>query len=215
MGSCHSTILSVWKGKWIRALLILPLVGFLASCSERLPAVDPTVDLADVEYRIGPGDVLDVFVWRNPDLTVSGVPVRPDGKLSIPLVEDVVASGKTPTELAADVKTAIALYIKDPLVTITVKQFSGEYGDRVKVIGEAVAPAALPYRKGMGLLDLIISVGGLTEFAAGDKAFILRGEGQQRRKVPVKLDALINSGQLELDIAIQPGDVLVVPEAWF
>lgn len=201
--------------RWrFRVLSLMPMLVLLASCSGQLPVKAVNADVV-TQYRIGPGDVLDVFVWRNPDLSVVGVPVRPDGGLSIPLVEDVVASGKTPTELANDVKTVLATYIKDPLVTITVKQFSGEYGDRVRVIGEATAPVALPYRNGMRLLDLVIAVGGLTEYAAGDKAFILRGQAQQRSKVPVKLDALINGGELELDIALQPGDVLVIPEAWF
>jgi len=193
---------------------LIPLLALQVGCSGQPPVAEQKSDLA-TQYRIGPGDVLDVFVWRNPELSVSAVPVRPDGGLSIPLVEDVAVSGKTPTELASDIEAELATYIKDPLVTITVKEFSGEYGDRVRVIGEAAAPTALPYRNGLRLLDLVIAVGGLTEFAAGDKAFILREQGEQRNRVPVKLDALINGGELERDIALQPGDVLVIPEAWF
>lgn len=214
MGHLITGRYSAWRRRRTAALPLVALFAVLAGCSGKLPVAD-VADTVESQYKIGPGDVLDVFVWRNPDLTVAGVPVRPDGGLSIPLVEDVVANGKTPTELGNDIKTVLATYIKDPLVTITVRQFSGEYGDRVRVIGEATTPAALPYRNGMRLLDLVTAVGGLTEYAAGDKAFILRGGDQQRSRVPVKLDKLINSGDLSLDVALQPGDVLVIPEAWF
>lgn len=213
MGDHRLDILPIRGQRWVGVFVIVFMFGFLAGCRAQ-PTVAEVGAEVDVQYRIGPGDLLDVFVWRNPDLTVAGVPVRPDGRLSIPLVEDLGASGKTPTELADDVSEILAKYIKDPLVTVTVKQFSGDYRDRVRVIGEATSPTALAYRNGMRLLDLVIAVGGLTEFAAGDKAFIWRG-GDQRRKIPVKLDALINSGELDLNILLQPGDVLVVPEAWF
>lgn len=201
-------------GRYAGFCLLISLMVFLAGCAGQSAVVEAEQDFA-TQYRVGPGDVLDVFVWRNPDLSVAGVPVRPDGGLSIPLVEDVSASGKTPTELARDISGVLAAYIKDPLVTVTVKAFSGVYSDQVRVIGEATLPAALPYRNGMRLLDLIIAVGGLTEYAAGDKAFVLRGSADQRRKLAVKLDSLIYSGDLSLNILLQPGDVLVIPEAWF
>ncbi|MEC9341002.1 MAG: polysaccharide biosynthesis/export family protein, partial [Pseudomonadota bacterium] len=138
--------------------------------------IAPAADLAGEtpQYLLAPGDSLNVFVWRNPEVSVTGVPVRPDGRVSTPLVEDMVAEGKTPTQLARDMEAILATYIKDPLVTVTVTNFVGGYGDQIRVVGEALNPAALPFRSGMTVLDVMIAVGGLTEFADGNDAVLIR-----------------------------------------
>ncbi len=164
----------------------------------------------DYTYIIGPGDGLNVFVWRNPELSTA-VTVRPDGKFSSALVEDLEASGKTPTELAREIEKVLSEYIRDPLVTVTISGFVGEYGEQVRVVGEAAEPQAIPYRKDMTALDVMIQVGGLTEFAAGNRASIVRSQAQYR----VRLDDLIKDGDISANVAMQPGDVLIIPEAWF
>jgi len=163
-------------------------------------------------YRIGGGDVIDVFVWRNPDVSVVGVPIRPDGRLTIPLVENIEAIGKTPEELARLIEGELQTYIKDPRVTVTVKQFVGDLGQQVRVVGEASQPASLPYREGMTVLDVVIAVGGLTEFAAGNKAMIIHNDGSNS---PVFLDDILVKGDFTTNQKLAPGDVLLIPLAWF
>lgn len=187
------------------------LIALLVSCAEAPPVAPPRTTDAGNEYRIGPGDSLNVFVWRNPDVSVTGIPVRPDGKLTTPLVEDLVAVGKTPTELARDIEDALSKYVRDPLVTVTVTGFVGEYGDQIRVVGEATQPSALPYRNGMTVLDVMIAVGGLTEFADGNKTVLMRGG----EKIAVRLNDLLREGEVSANLQLQPGDVLVIPEAWF
>jgi polysaccharide biosynthesis/export protein len=165
-------------------------------------------------YIIGPGDSLNIFVWRNPELTTT-VPVRPDGKFSTPLVEDLQASGRTPTELARDIEKALAEFIRDPLVTVIVGGFTGEYYEQIRVVGEASEPAALPYRKNMTLLDVMIAVGGLTEFAAGNRAALVRTSTSGQQELRVRLEDLIKDGDISANVAMEPGDVLIIPEAWF
>ena len=166
------------------------------------------------QYQIGPGDELQIFVWRNPDLT-NTVPVRPDGRISSPLVEDLVASGKTPTQLARDIEGILAQYIRDPLVTVTVVSFVGGFDQQIRVIGEATTPKALPYRANMTLLDVMIEVGGVTEFAGGNKATIVRnGEGGQSQ-INVRIDDLIKDGDISANIRMQPGDIVIIPESLF
>ena len=165
------------------------------------------------QYLIGPGDTLEVFVWRNPELTAT-VPVRPDGKISTPLVEDMVAVGKTPTQLARDIEKVLAEYVKSPevnvIVTIPASVFS-----QVKVIGQVKTPTALPYRDGMTVLDAILAVGGLGNFAAGDRARIVRTEDGKQTEIRIKLEKLVNSGDMSQNLKLRPGDVLVVPESRF
>jgi polysaccharide export outer membrane protein len=162
---------------------------------------------------IGPGDTLQVFVWRNPDLTVT-VPVRPDGKISTPLVEDMPAVGKTPSGLARDIEKALSEYVKAPqvnvIVTIPVSVFS-----QVKVIGQVVKPQALPYRDGMTVLDALLAVGGLGPFAAGNRAHIARTVDGREQDIKIRLDALVNGGEMQQNVKLLPGDVLVVPESRF
>ena len=183
---------------------------FLSEPSEPLP--EPTE--YGYDYVIGPGDSLSIFVWRNPELSQSAT-VRPDGKITVPLVEDLVASGKTSTELAREIEEVLATYIREPLVTVMVGGFRGVYENEVRVLGEAANPQALPYRANMTLLDLMVAVGGLTEFAAGNKARLVRTvEGEQRETV-VRLEDLIKDGDIGANVKLAPGDILIIPEAWF
>ena len=165
------------------------------------------------DYLIGPGDMLQVFVWRNPDLSVT-VPVRPDGKISTPLVEDMTAVGKTPSVLARDIEKALSEYVKSPqvnvIVTVPVSVFS-----QVKVIGQVVKPQSVPYREGMTVLDALLAVGGLGQFAAGNRAHIARTVNGKEQDIKVRLDALVNGGEMQQNLKLMPGDVLVVPESRF
>ena len=169
---------------------------------------------SNTEYLIGAGDVLDIFVWRNPELSVT-VPVRPDGNISVPLVEDMVAAGKSPTSLARDIEQQFKHYIRDPVVTVIVTQFVGSYERQIRVLGAASQPQSLPYRTGMTVLDVMIAVGGLGEFAAGNKAKIIRKINGQLTELRVNLEDLILDGDIESNIEMSPGDILLIPESWF
>ena len=165
------------------------------------------------DYVIGPGDTLNVFVWRNPELTVT-VPVRPDGKVSTPLVEDMVAVGKTPAQLARDIETVLAEYVKQPQVNIIVQNPVSRFS-QVKVVGQVERPAPVPYRDGMTVLDAVLEVGGLTPFAAGNRAKIVRNEDGRTREIKVRLDDLVKRGELDENVQLLPGDVIVIPESRF
>ncbi len=165
-------------------------------------------------YLIGPGDSLSIFVWRNPDLSMS-VPVRPDGRITMPLVEDLQASGKTPSQLARDIERVLAKYVKDPLVTVIVTGFVGPYSQQVRVVGEATQPQALPYREHMTVLDVMIAVGGLTEFAAGNRARLIRVVDGKQQVIRLRLDDLLKDGDITANVPLLPGDTLIIPESWF
>jgi polysaccharide export outer membrane protein len=175
-----------------------------------LPAPQPNGDT----YLIGPGDDLNIFVWRNPDLSTH-IPVRPDGKISIPLVEDVTAIGKTPTTLAREIEDKLHAYVKDPIVTVIVSQFVGPFAQQVRVIGEAAQPRAIPFRRNMSLLDVVIEVGGLTRFAAGDRAIIVRNVDGKTENMKVHLGDLVNDGDVKENVAMRPGDILIIPQRYF
>jgi polysaccharide biosynthesis/export protein len=179
-----------------------------------LPPAPPASALPSSEYIIGPGDVLNIFVWRNPELSIS-VPVRPDGRLSLPLVEDVVAIGKTPTQLARELEQRLSKYIKEPVVTVIATGFVGPFNEQVRVIGEAAQPKALPYRTDMTALDAMIEVGGLTRYAAGDDSVIVRTVGGKQATYAVHLDSLIRDGDVSSNVALQPGDILIIPQRLF
>ena len=180
-----------------------------------LPELDETFsNRVSSSYLIGPGDSLSVFVWGNPDLSAS-VPVRPDGKITTPLVEDVEASGKTPTQLARDMEQRLSRYVKNPVVTVTVSSFIGRYSEQVRVIGEAAKPQALNYRENMTVLDVLIEVGGLTEYAAGNRAKIVRVVNGEQKKIRARLYDLIKKGDISANITMKPGDILIIPESWF
>lgn len=164
-------------------------------------------------YLIGPLDGLNVFVWRNPELTV-GVTVRPDGRLSMPLIDDLPATGKTPSELARDIEEELSVYIQQPIVTVVVNGFNGPFSQQVRVLGEAGTPQAIPYRANMTLLDVMIQVGGLTEFAAGDRATLVRFEDGEQREYRLRIESLIKDGDINANVKILPGDVVIIPESF-
>ncbi len=201
----------------ICAALALSTLSGCAWWMEELPAapmLEEEKELQLTNYRIGSDDSLSIFVWRNPELSTS-VPVRPDGKITTPLIEDLPAVGKTPTELARDVEKALANYIQDPIVTIIVGGFVGLQQDRIRVVGEAQRPQALPYRSTMTLIDVMIAVGGTTDFAAGNRATLTRRVNSEEKQYRLRIDDLLKTGDLTANIRILPGDVIVIPEAWF
>ena len=166
------------------------------------------------DYQIGPGDSLQIFVWRNPELSLT-VPVRPDGRFSMPLVEDVAAAGRTTTELARDLEQRLATYIKDPIITVMPSSFIGPFDQQVRVVGEAVTPRALPYRANMTVLDAMIQVGGLTKYAAGDRATLVRNIGGNQETYSLRLESLVNYGYIEYNFPLAPGDIVTIPQSYF
>ena len=186
----------------------------LSACASRVSPTPPDEPPAQLAYLIGAGDNININVWRNPEVSVS-VPVRPDGKITTPLVEDLQAAGKTSTQLARDIEKALEKYIQQPMVTVIVTSFVGPYSQQIRVIGQAARPQALAYRQGMSLMDVLIAVGGITDFAAGNKANIIRTVDGTRRAVPVRLHDLLRKGDISANVAVLPGDVLVIPEGWF
>lgn len=200
------------SSRWV--VLLAVLMG-LSGCATNYPVAPAKLSKqADWNYLIGPGDSVSVFVWRNPD--VSGTfPVRPDGKMTMHLVEDMPASGKTPTQLARDLEKALSKYIQEPIVTVVVAGGVGPFSQQVRVIGQATKPQAMNYREDMSLIDLMIDVGGMTEYAAGNKAYILRTVKGKQERLGVRLDDLVNGGDISADVPILPGDVLVIPESFF
>ena len=195
----------------------LTLAALIAACGGKTQVIDapaPAPVAVDTEYRIGPGDSLQVFVWNHPELTTT-VPVRPDGKISTPLIENMVAAGKTPSALSRDMEAALGEYVRTPTVNVIVTQFVGAYSEQIRVVGQAQQPRALPYRANMTLLDVMIEVGGLAEFAAGNRAMILRTEGSQQLRIPVRLSDLLEDGDISKNVSMHPGDVLIIPESRF
>jgi polysaccharide export outer membrane protein len=197
----------------VRGLASVLLIAFLAGCAATYPPAPRTVPSEDFRYNIGPGDSISIVVWRNPELSQT-VPVRPDGRISTPLVEDLVAQGKNPTELARDIEKALSKYIRDPVVTVVVGGFVGQYGEQIRVIGEASKPQTLPYRKNMTVLDVMIAVGGLTEFADGNRAVLMRSS-EGNKSYTVRLRDLIRRGDVSANVEMKPGDVLIIPQSWF
>jgi polysaccharide biosynthesis/export protein len=203
----------------LRRAALGALVMLLAACSSTstLPSAasgqEAAVSPSD-QYLIGAGDSLGIFVWRNPELSMTAT-VRPDGRVSIPLVEDVPAVGKTPTVLARELENKLRPYIKDPIVTIIPAGFVGPFTTQVRVIGEAASPKALPYRSGMTALDVMIAVGGLTKYAAGDRSVLVRRVNGKEETHRVHLSSLIRDGDVEENVLMQPGDILIIPQSYF
>ena len=166
------------------------------------------------EYRIGPGDTLQVFVWNQPELTVT-VPVRPDGMISTPLISGVPAEGKTATQLAKDLEAALSEFVRNPTVSVMVTGFVGAYADQIRVVGQASKPQSLPYRANMSLLDVMIAVGGLAEFAAGNRAVLVRTVDGKQTRTTVRLRDLLDKGDISANVSMRPGDVLIIPESRF
>lgn len=173
----------------------------------------PASSTVDNDYVIGPGDTIQIFVWRNPEISTT-VPVRPDGKITTPLVQDMVAVGKTPSQLARDIEKVLVIYVKSPQVNVIVTQPLSVFS-QVKVIGEVERPQSVPFREGMTVLDAILAVGGLGQYAAGNRAKIVRKQGNKTEEIRVKLSSLVNGGDMRQNLKLKPGDVLVVPESRF
>ena len=189
------------------------LVWLVAGCSS-VSTLVPVSAAPAPEYVIGPGDTLQVFIWRNPEVTMT-VPVRPDGKISTPLIEDLVVIGKTLAQVAREVEKRLSTYLKDPLATVIVTNFVGPYNQQVRVLGAAAKPQVLPFRASMTVLDVMIAVGGLTDLAAGNKASISRMVGTEQQQFKVRLDDLIRQGDISANVDMAPGDILIIPESWF
>jgi len=200
----------------VASVLVLAIAPGAARADVPAPVVVPPVEAiakVDSTYIIGPGDVLQIFVWRQAELSVS-VPVRPDGKVSTPLVEDIVAVGKTPSQLAREIEKVLAEYVRSPQVNVIVSQPVSTFS-QVKIIGQVAKPQAIPFREGITALDAVLVVGGLAPFAAGNRAKVVRTENGKQREIKLKLDDVINKGDMKSNILLQPGDVLVVPESRF
>jgi len=203
---------------WIGSMLLpVALMASLAGCvGSPYSAVPEELRSGDQTYQyiIGPGDNLDIFVWGYDDLSVS-LPVRPDGKITTRLVEDMPASGKTPTELARDIEEEYRLFVKNPTVTVTVEQFVGSPSQQIKVVGAGTQPQTVPFKNNMSLLDLMIEVGGLGEFSSGNKAVLVRTIKGERSTYNVRLHDLLRNGDMSANVSLFPGDIVIIPESWF
>jgi polysaccharide export outer membrane protein len=201
----------------VKRLAGLGLLGFLlglGGCANVYPPAPAAIEKFEPQYLIGPGDSVNIQVWRNPELSMV-VLVRPDGKITTPLVEDLPASGRTPTQLAREIEKALAKYIQNPVVTVIVGGGIGPYSEQIRILGEAARPQALPYRENMTLLDIMIVVGGITDFAAGNNASIVRVAGGKSEQLGVRLIDLLRKGDLSANVAMRPGDVLIIPQSFF
>lgn len=201
---------------YLTALILL--TGCAGQVRDTLPTATAhaslTTNINDYKYLIGPGDSLNIFVWRNPE--ISGVfQVRPDGMITTSLVEDIKVTGRTPTQLARELEESLGKYIRDPIVTVTVGGFVGAYSEQVRVIGEAVSPQAINYKQHMTLLDLMVVVGGLTDYADGNEATLVRVVDGVQRQYRIQLDTLVRDGDISANVDMLPGDIVIIPEAWF
>ena len=193
--------------------LLVCLLGACAGYSSAYPPAPALAAVPGYNYIVGAGDTLNIIVWRNPELSMS-VPVRPDGKVSTPLVDELVAQGKTPVEIARDVEKALGKLVRDPVVTVIVSSFIGPYSEQIRVVGEAAKPQSLPYKQKMTVLDVMVAVGGLTDFADGNGASITRAaEGD--KQYSVRLKDLIKRGDISANVEMRPGDILIIPQGWF
>lgn len=203
----------------IKVILFIALSQLITACSNpTLPTASlypsNSTDASSYRYLIGAGDSLNIFVWRNPEVSGSFV-VRPDGMITTSLVEDIPVSGKTPTELAREIETTLSTYLRDPVVTVTVGGFIGPFSEQIRVIGEASEPKSINYKQNMTLLDVMIQVGGLTEFANGNDAILIRIEDGEQKQYDIYIEDLIKDGEIIANVDMLPGDIIIIPEAWF
>ncbi|MEM8799763.1 MAG: XrtA/PEP-CTERM system exopolysaccharide export protein [Pseudomonadota bacterium] len=204
----------------LKSMLFLILSAGLVACGSARDGSLPSANFVSPgegpgpDYRIGPLDGLSIFVWRNPELSTS-VTVRPDGRISVPLIDDLPATGYTPTELARAVEEKLSVYIQNPIVTIIVNGFQGPFAQQVRVVGEAANPQAIPFRSNMTLLDVMIAVGGITEFAAGNRARLVRFEEGRQAEYNIRIGSLLRDGDVSANVLIAPGDVIIIPESFF
>lgn len=194
---------------------ICACVGLLGACTSggKFPPAPVAAATQDYTYLVGPGDTINIIVWRNPELSLS-VPVRPDGKFSTPLIDELVAQDKTSIAIARDIEAQLAKYVRDPVVTVIVTSFVGPYDQQIRVVGEAAKPQSLPFKKNMTVLDVMIAVGGLTDFADGNSASILRA-GDGGKQYAVRLQDLIRRGDVTANVEMRPGDILIIPQGFF
>jgi len=206
----NMTAASPWILRWFATIVVL--LG-IAGCATTYPPAPSQATSGEFNYHIGPLDTVNVIVWRNPELSMV-VPVRPDGKITIPLVDDLQATGKTPTELERDMEKALGKYIREPVVTVIVTKSVGPINEQIRVIGEVNKPEVLAYRQDLTLLDVMIVVGGLTDFADGNNARIFRvAEGG--KLYTVRLRDLLKRGDVTANVDMRPGDIIIVPQSWF
>ena len=202
------------SGFLTRSLVCLIAAIGLAGCAtSSLPPAPAKAAVPTYTYQIGPGDSLTINVWRHPELSTT-VPVRPDGKFSTPLVEDIVALGKTPADLAREIEGRLTKYVREPSVTVSVASFVGNASEQVRVVGQAAKPAAINYKQGMTLLDVMILVGGITENAAGNRATLIR-QTENNKQYNVRLRDLLKGGDVSANVEVLPGDVILIPESYF
>ena len=195
-------------GAWLVAGAAAMALG--ACAASQYPLAPSQVSLSDYHYVIGPGDTLHIGVWQNPDLSTD-VQVRPDGRISAPLVKGMQAAGLTPDELAARIKTHIAKYVRDPVVTVVVSNFHGALNQQVSIVGAAAKPQGIPYQDKMTLLDAMIAVGGLSPYANGNAAVLVR----DGKSYSLRLDDLLHRGLMKYNVPLLPGDTIVIPQGWF
>lgn len=202
------------KRLWIYGALIALALVALGGCTSYPEA--PSHLRSDVEnqYVIGPGDTMDVVVWGNPDLS-SSVVVAPDGTITTPLVEDLPVSGKTNAQVGREIENHLKKYVKSPVVTVLLTGFVGTYDRQIRVIGEATKPQTLQYRQGMTIMDVMIAVGGLTDYASGNSAVLVRHVNGKMKQYNVRLDDLLRDGDISANVPVAPGDVLIIPESFF
>lgn len=204
----------------LKLLYVISILMFVWGCSSNnaLPEAtfhpSFTTDIDDYKYLIGPGDSVNIFVWRNPELSGS-FSVRPDGMITTRLIEDIEVTGRTPTQLARELEEKLSVYINSPRVSVTIGGYVGPFSEQVRVIGEATNPQAVNYKENMTLLDLMITVGGITEFADGNNTQLIRVEDGAQKVYRVYIDDLIRDGDISKNVDMLPGDILIVPEAWF
>ena len=196
-----------------RTMTLAAMFVLVACGSTKYPPAPVSAATPEYRYLIGPLDTVNIIVWRNPELSLS-VPVRPDGFISTPLVEDLLAIGRNPTDLARDLEKALGKYSRDPVVTVVVTAFAGAASEQIRIVGEATRPQAIPYRQNMTLLDVMIQVGGLTDFADGNGAVLVRGK-EQGKQYSVRIKDLIKRGDISANVDVRPGDVLIIPQGWF
>ena len=203
----------------LKTLAFLVITYIISGCSANtLPPASlhqsNTVDVGSYKYLIGAGDAVNIFVWRNPEVSGTFV-VRPDGMITTSLVEDIPVSGKTPTELAREIEKILGTYLREPVVTVTVNNFVGPFSEQVRVIGEAAQPQSISYVQNMTLLDVMINVGGLTEFADGNDAKLVRIENGTQKQYEIFIEDLLKNGEISANVDVLPGDIIVIPETWF
>ena len=205
----------------IKSTFLFCLICSLVGCSSNLPTlpvatIHPSIteDIDNYSYILGPGDGIQISVWGNPEAS-GAYTIRPDGMISTTLVNDVIAAGKTPTALGEELEKILAIYVRDPIVSVSVNGFVGPFSETIRILGEATQPQAINYKENMTLFDVMIEVGGLTEFADGDNASLLRIVDNKYKKFDLKIDKLIMDGDINKNVDMLPGDIIIIPEAWF